>query len=175
MTDDDLMSLSEISKQLNCSRKAVRKWIQSGQLPGTRDAKGHWRISLEAARRCRDSQDISHRPLSTDYGIDGAEATEDMSTLKREQIRAQIRAKEIDAERKEWELERKKREHEMVELSEVEAFISAWLAESRNILKTVPVKCRRFGLDVQNAVEQEIDLALHAIRKKSEQLVELRD
>ena len=63
----------------------------------------------------------------------------------------------------------------MVELEEVEEFISRWFAEARNILLTVPVKLKRFGQDVSAAADQEMRLALHAIHKKSLTLVELRD
>ena len=33
-------------------------------------------------------------------------------------------------------------------------------------LQAIPVKLKRFGLDVADAADQELDLALHAIRKK---------
>ena len=86
---------------------------------------------------------------------------------------ADARKKDADARIKEIQA-RKAENLDLVELSEVEEFLTGFLAETRNIILAVPVKLKRFGQDVADASSQELNLALHAIRKKMERLVEIR-
>ena len=150
-------------------------------MPGSR---GAWDLDqIDQWRATRQSQKDRSGTLTLDGQAQGKTAQSEVprelfdlgevERAKAQAILADARKKQADARIK--EIQALKAENVgLVELDDVEEFISKWLAEARNIFKTLPVKLKRFGLDVARAADQEVDLALHAVRKKSEQLVELR-
>lgn len=168
-------SLRKVAEHYGVRYDTVRKdWRKKG-MPGS---PGAWDLDeIERWQKVRQSSMDRSGKLTLDgrsVSEQSAEGPVDKVTeAKTRATLADARRKDADARIK--EIQALKAENEgLVELDEVEEFISTWLAEARNILKAVPVKMRRFGLEVSGALDQELDLALHAIRKKSERLVELR-
>lgn len=44
MSDEEMVTIKQITRELNVDDKTVRRWIKNGQLKATRDIVGHYSI-----------------------------------------------------------------------------------------------------------------------------------
>jgi hypothetical protein len=142
---------------------AIDKWRSLRN--SARDRSGTLTPTGKAVKEVGDQQDDSYH---VEYNLDAA------SRAKLRAIEADALKKEADAHLKQLQLQ-KKLNANIVDLEDVEAFLTQFMADSRKLLLRVPPTMRRFGPQAVKACQQQIELKLHGMEKIALRLVDLRD
>lgn len=166
---DDLRivkTIREVARHYGVSYATVSSSWRPAGMPGDRDcydldAIDAWRLTRQASG------------VTTGGSVSGDESTRMLFEAREKTLLAESRKKDAEARIKEMQAMRLENSA-LIDLDTVDEFMTAWLTMARNVLLTVPVKLKRFGDDVSDAATKEISLALHAIRKRSEKLTDLR-
>ena len=166
--DEEVVGQKQAAKAADRALATIQQWIRDG-LPFSRRPNGVYVFKLSELLAWKDSQRYNEEQGLEDNGSGGDGASVKVAILQED-----LRRKAADASLRELQLE-KAANRDIVDLEEVEAFLTQLFADSRKLLLRIPTKMKRFGPEAVVSCRKQIELALHGIEKLSQQLVDLRD
>jgi len=176
--DRRFRTAAEIARHYGVKPSVVKDWRNRGM---PQSSNGFWYlIAIDPWIRLN-SNTVGLSGLSSKTGGQEnlgqtalAQAVDDATRAKLRSITADADKKEADARIKQLTLQ-KMEDNDIVDLADVEMFLTQFLADSRKLLLRIPPKMKRFGPRAVEECRRQIDLALHGMGKQAERLADVRE